>query len=247
MTKGEVSMQKLNTGAAYQFTPADDYNGNKLPVMLIVHGWGSAVFTGKVYFELALMLQSVGYHTMMLSLRGHQASSGDVTAVTREHHLADIDAAFAHLHYRTEVDNARICGFGASYGGYLLACKPLGFELLALRAPALYPNDGWDKPTADLIARPDRTTWRSTVRTPQECLALAGIRDFPGDVLVVGSEHDKDMPPQVLESYRGATRRYRSYYEHVIAGADHRLNEEQLAEFLRVNQTWFTEKYPQRR
>lgn len=249
MSKGEITMQKLATGAAYQFTPADGYTPDmgRRPTVLIVHGWKSTHFTSATYFNLALKLQAIGYNTMMLSLRGHQASSGDKAAVTRADHFYDIDAAFTELHSRPEVDFERICGFGASYGGYLLACKPLGFKLLALRAPALYPDDGWNKPTADLVARADRTTWRSTIRTVEECEALAGMHHFDGDVLVVGSENDEDMPPQVLESYRGATTRYRSYYEYIIPGAGHRLNEAQLQELLDNTGVWFTEKYPQRR
>lgn len=238
-------MQKLATGAAYQFTPADGYTPamGRRPAVLIVHGWGSTVFTGKVYFEMALRLQAIGYHTMMLSLRGHQGSLGDIATVTREQHQEDILAALHHLSNRPEVAREYPCGFGASYGGYLLACIGFQFNLLVLRAPALYPDSGWVRPTSELVARPDRVEWRAQVRTLEESHALMGINDFEGKLLVIGSEQDEDMPPEVLASYKQATPPT-AYSEHIISGAGHRLNEEQLQKLLDHTGAWFTEHYP---
>lgn len=244
---GGPNMQKLSTGAAYQFTPADNYapSMGQLPAVLIVHGWKATVFTGHTYFGLALKLQAAGYHTLQLSLRAHQGSDGDITSVTRAEHLSDIQSAIDYLAQRPEVDTKRLCAFGTSYGAYLLAFKPEEFKLLALRAPALYPDSNWEEPTAILVQWPDLKEWRAEKRLSEESRALQGISGFGGDLLVVGSELDEDMPPQVLQSYAQAAAQAKSYQEHIILGATHSLaKREYQEEFFAVAGQWFIDHYP---
>ncbi len=242
-------MQKLATGAAFQFTPADGYTPamGRRPAVLIVHGWKSTHFTSATYFNLALKLQSIGYHTMQLSLRGHQGSAGDISKVTRPEHLEDIQCALDYLDQRTDVAREQVCAFGTSYGAYLLACQPAPFKLLAFRAPALYPDDHWEEPTAVIVGWPELHKWREETRLPEDSYALSGMckSDFKGDLLIVGSGLDNDMPPQVIESYHQAGAHYHSYQEHIIPGASHSLTEnEHQKEFITVASEWFTKHYP---
>lgn len=249
MSKGEITMQKLATGVAYQFTPADGYTPDmgRRPTVLIVHGWKSTHFTSATYFNLALKLQAIGYHTMQLSLRGHQGSDGDIAIVTRREHLDDIQCALDYLYQRPEVAWEQVCAFGTSYGAYLLACQPASFKLLAFRAPALYPDDHWEEPTSVIVGWPELHKWREKTRLPEESRALSGLSmsDFKGDLLTVGSGIDEDMPPQVLESYRQVGARYHSYQEHIIPGASHSLKDNaHQKEFIAVAGEWFTRHYP---
>jgi hypothetical protein len=49
---------------------------------------------------------------------------------------------------------------------------------------------------------------------------------FKGDVLLVESEHDDLIPPEVIKSYRAAFTQARSLTYRCIAGADHGLSDE---------------------
>lgn len=90
--------------------------------------------------------------------------------------------------------------------------------------PALYRDEDWAVPKQRLD-RAQIDAYRGQVIGPQQNRALAACADFPGDVLLVQSEHDRIVPAQVIDNYRGAFERARSVAYRVLEGADHGLSE----------------------
>lgn len=242
---------KLSTGAYARFSPG--VGEGLLPAVLIVHGWrGEPFHEGGTYDLVSKSLNAIGYHTLLLCLRGHGCAEGDINTVTPFQNNSDIVAAFQYLAEQPDIDPARLGAFGASYGAYLLAAVASsisGFKLLALRAPALYPDieklDCWNRPTSEAVADPTLGSWRSELHTMVESLALSGISHFAGDLLIVPSELDEDMPPAVARSYQQAAIRghARSVRMHILPGVGHVLQGEHREKFLVLLSKWFEEHY----
>ncbi|KAK0357872.1 hypothetical protein LTR94_037682, partial [Friedmanniomyces endolithicus] len=74
----------------------------------------------------------------------------DRNEVTRQNSLDDVVAAYDYLAAHPLIDAQAIGVIGTSYGGYLSALltaeRPIRW--MALRVPALYPDEHWDTPKA---------------------------------------------------------------------------------------------------
>ncbi|HEX5606599.1 MAG TPA: YqiA/YcfP family alpha/beta fold hydrolase, partial [Candidatus Binatia bacterium] len=118
---------------------------------------------------------------------------------------------------------------GSSYGGYLAAIltnmRPIRW--LALRAPALYEDQGWEAPKVELNEKMDLTAYRRRLVSPDENRALGACSAFRGDVLIVESENDQVIPHTVIANYVAACTQARSVTSRVITGAQHGLSEQQ--------------------
>jgi pimeloyl-ACP methyl ester carboxylesterase len=97
---------------------------------------------------------------------------------------------------------------------------------LALRAPALYQDAGWESPKRQLHRDQDLPTYRGSVVPAASNRALQACQSFEGDVLLIESQHDLIIPPPVITSYREAFRRSRSQTYRCLEGADHGLTDE---------------------
>jgi pimeloyl-ACP methyl ester carboxylesterase len=126
------------------------------------------------------------------------------------------------------VDASAIAVVGSSYGGYLAAIltslRPVSW--LALRAPALYKDAGWDRPKRQCHVDPDLPAYRRRSVRWQDNRALGACAAFQGDVLIVESENDDVIPHPVIENYLAAFGKARSLTSRVIDGADHGLSAE---------------------
>jgi len=238
---------RLHTGAAYEFTLAPGYTGEvKYPAVVLIAGWSSDSFSS-TYNELARTLREIGYHTLQLSLRGHEGSDGDLRAVTQVEHVEDIHAAFEWLAERPEVDIDRLGVVAASYGAYnvaRLAPQLQSVKLMALRAPALYPDIvSTNQPVVAMVEDPGRSEWRSKIRGLSESSALKGIAEFSGDLLIVWSGNDEYLPPQVLQSYTSAAT-HADQKVHAIMDAGHVLDENGKEEFIKITKEFFRERFP---
>ena len=95
---------------------------------------------------------------------------------------------------------------GSSYGGYLAtiltSMRPVSW--LALRAPALYIDTGWELPKLQLHQDHDLRAYRRSFVEAATDRALRACAAFKGDVLLLESEHDDFIPPAVIKSYRAA-------------------------------------------
>jgi uncharacterized protein len=194
-----------------------------VPGVLFVHGWGGD--QGEDLGQ-AEALARLGCICLTFDLRGHAASDAPQDSVTRQDGLDDVLAAYDHLASRPLVDRSAIAVVGTSYGGYLSALltaqRPVRW--LALRVPALYPDDQWDTPKAHL----DKAVVRAYREQPQDGRddrALAACEAYRGDVLLVESERDEQIPHEAMASYQAAFRHAASLSHRTIRGASHALSD----------------------
>src|SRR6478672_12144626 len=125
-----------------------------IPGLLFVHGWGG---DQRQYVARARDAAGLGCVCLTFDLRGHARHEDLRATVTRADNLRDVTAAYDCLTRQRGVDKAAIGVIGSSYGGYLAAiltsCRPVRW--LALRAPALYKDEGWELPKRALNEDPD--------------------------------------------------------------------------------------------
>lgn len=212
-----------------------------LPSVLFVHGWG-----GSQAQDLARAREASGLGCVCLTvdLRGHDLQSPRSHTISRDENLNDILAAYDWLAGLPNVEPSAIAVVGISYGAYLASIltslRPVRW--LALRAPALYKDDGWKLPKRSLNADPDLRNYRSARVQPADNLALKACAAFRGDALLVESEHDAIVPHAVIENYVTAFAQVRSLTSRVIAGADHALSEKSAQNaYSTVLIKWLTE------
>jgi dienelactone hydrolase len=213
----------------------------ELPGILFVHGWGGSQ---EQDLEHARQAAGLGCTCLTFDLRGHEKTLVQRESVTRQQNLDDLIAAYDLLAARSGVDDESIAVTGFSYGGYLAcllaAMRPVRW--LALRAPALYPDGGWELPKRALNRDPGLADYRQQAIAWKDNRALNACAMFRGDVLIVESEHDTLVPHAVIANYVDAFVKPRSKTARVIAGADHALTEEKhRRDYTAVLINWLTE------
>jgi uncharacterized protein len=213
----------------------------ELPGILFVHGWGGSQ---EQDLERARQAAGLGCSCLTFDLRGHESTRVQRDTVTRRENLDDLAAAYDLLAGRPGVDKDAIAVIGLSYGGYL-ACilaslRPVRW--LALRAPALYPDAGWDLPKQALNRDPQLAHYRRQTIAWKDNRALNACAMFRGDVLIVESEHDDLVPHAVIDNYVTAFVKPRSTTARVIAGADHALSDDKhQRDYTALLINWLTE------
>ncbi len=194
-----------------------------VPGFLFVHGWG-----GDQDEDLgqAEELARLGCVCFTFDLRGHAGSDAHRSTVTRQNSLDDVVAAYDYLASHPLIDRQAIGVIGTSYGGYLSALlsalRPIRW--MALRVPALYPDADWDTPKAKL----DKDVVRAYRQQPQDernDRALAACAAFRGDVLIVESEKDEQIPREAMLSYQSAFRSANSLSHRILHGASHAMRD----------------------
>lgn len=196
-----------------------------LPGVLFIHGWGGSQ---EQYVARAREVAALGCVCLTFDLRGHARDQAQHETVSRENNLRDVLAAYDVLAGQRSVDASAIAVVGSSYGGYLAAiltsCRPI--KWLALRAPALYEDVGWEMPKRQLHKDQDLAAYRRRPVPAEDNRALRACAAFQGDVLILESEHDHIVPREVISNYREACMQAQSLTYRVIQGADHGLAEE---------------------
>jgi pimeloyl-ACP methyl ester carboxylesterase len=196
-----------------------------VPGVLFVHGWGGSQ---QQYLARGHAVAGLGCVCLTFDLRGHARSDAQRETVSRDHNLRDLLAAYDTLARHPGVDASAIGVIGSSYGGYLgaILTSLRSVRWLALRAPALYKDAGWELPKRALHQDPDFAAYRRRPVSPEENRALGACAAFRGDVLIVESEHDNVVPHPVIASYIAACAQARSLTTRLIEGADHGLTEQ---------------------
>jgi dienelactone hydrolase len=213
----------------------------RMPGVLFVHGWGG---NQEQYLARARSIAALGCVCLTFDLTGHGDTEEQQKTVSREQNLRDVLAAYDVLAAHRSVDPARIAVVGSSYGGYLAAIlsSMRAIRWLALRAPALYIDTGWEIPKAQLHKEQGLAAWRRNFIPVEGNRALEDCSNFEGDVLLVESELDHVIPGTVIASYREAFGQARSLTYRVLAGADHGLTDESCQRaYSAVLLNWFTE------
>ena len=184
------------------------------PGVLFAHGYESS----QVHYlpRAEALVGALGLVCLTFDFGGHGASEGNRQELGLTDHLADLVAAFDELAERDEVDESRIGVAGASYGAYLAArlVSERPVRRLLLRAPALQAESG---------AGGD---------------VFAGLREFPGEILVVESEHDDVIPHSVIERYAASSPRA---HHVLLACAGHGLAPEFERPYGEIVREWFRE------
>jgi uncharacterized protein len=199
--------------------------GTLIPGVLFAHGWGGSQAQ---YLARAHAAAALGCVCLTFDLRGHAANRGQFETVSRAENLEDMLAAYDALVRNRHVDPTAIAVVGSSYGGYLAAilCALRPVRWMALRAPALYYDDGWATPKLQLHKDYDLQTYRRSLVPATTNRALQAMQSFQGDVLLVESELDSIVPRTVLSSYRDAAENARSLTYRCLGGADHGLTQD---------------------
>lgn len=194
-----------------------------VPGLLFVHGWGGNQEEDLGHAE---ELARLGCICFTFDLRGHAGSDARRDEVTRQDGLDDVRTAYDYLASQPLIDPSAIGLIGTSYGGYLsaLLTAERSIRWLALRVPALYPDEHWDVPKARLD-KDDVRAYRQTLRSPDEDRALAACAAFEGDVLIVESGEDDRIPTEVILSYQAAFKRANSFTHRIIPGASHAMRD----------------------
>ena len=194
-----------------------------VPGFLFVHGWGGDQGEDIAQAE---ELARLGCVCFTFDLRGPAGSDASQDEVTRQNSLDDVVTAYDYLASQPLVDRSAIGVVGTSYGGYLSALltgvRPIRW--LALRVPALYPDDHWDTPKARLDKAGVRA-YRQRTHDEGQDRALTAASRFKGDVLMVESGEDEQIPREAIVSYQAAFRNALSVSHRTIPGASHALRD----------------------
>lgn len=201
MTKQSIMKKDIkinNQISATLITP--DKVTKPLPALLFIHGWRSNK-SGNV--KRAEELSKRGFISLCIDLRGHGESEGSIEEFSRKDHLEDIKNSYEYLKKLNQVNKEKIGIVGASYGGYLaaVAVNDLNFSRLVLRVPALYFDNDFSIQTDKLI-NGDTKAFKSWGLTPKNSLALKGVKNFKGNILLIEAEKDTVIPHQVIENYK---------------------------------------------
>lgn len=211
-----------------------------LPALIFVHGWKS---NQEGNIKRAGEISKLGFICLTLDLRGHGDSDGSIEQYSREDHLNDIKTAYKYLTYLKEVNPEKIGIIGSSYGAYLSAVSVnfLKFEWLILRVPALYFDGNFDTPSAQLIKQ-DKKAFISSGLTPENSLAIKGVANFSGEILIIESEKDKVIPHEVIENYLNAVKDKQRLTYALMKDAAHSLDtRKQEEEYIDIMRMWLSE------
>src|SRR3989338_3748455 len=205
------------------FKPPDEKD--KHPAILFVHGWTSE---RKRSFQYAKSLADLGYICLLFDMRGHGTSEGDINKATTKEFLDDVLAAYDYLMKVEGVDKENISAVGSSFGGYLIALLSAkrNVKNLAMRVPADYPNEDFDK-TKTTSSHEDEAImdWRRQQKQSSKTYALDSLSKFNGNVLIIEAELDDAVPHQVIENYINAVKDKSKLTHVVMKNAPHSIKE----------------------
>jgi len=167
------------------------------PEILALHGLGETATRHRVRYLLDALAEH-GYGSVTFDFAGNGDSTGVLAESTLRGRRAETIAAAGALGQW-----AAPVVIGTSMGAHLAAwtapeTAPRG---LVLFCPAAYPEHATDQKFDGGLARPGRYA---------DSPAYAGLRNFTGDLLIVGTRQDQVVPPAVIDGYLASARAARS-------------------------------------
>ncbi|MES2059479.1 MAG: alpha/beta fold hydrolase [Patescibacteria group bacterium] len=233
--KVEIKSVELNLEGRL-FLPAQILDKN--PGTLFIHGWKSRQ---EKDFELARQLAEDGSVALTFELRGHGDSGVEADSFSREEFLSDALAAYDFLASDSRIDKEKISVISSSFGGYLSALLSADRKVqnLVLRAPANYPDLGFDTPRSldDMNAISD---WRRRNISWNETKSLEALFGFKGKVMIVESGKDETVPHETIQNYIDAIED-KDHLTHIVmedAGHSISQNEEASKEYRSKVRKW---------
>jgi pimeloyl-ACP methyl ester carboxylesterase len=211
------------------------------PAVCFVHGWTS---DQRKYVGRATSLARLGITCLTFDLRGHGRSDGELHQFSREDHLRDVLAGLDTLGAQPGVDHRHLGLCGVSYGAYLasIATGLRSLRWLALRVPALYDDDEFASPTAQLLDRNPSAFARHDGLTTRNNRALSALGRYRGDVLLVQSGADEMIPEATYATYLRCIDQARLTHR-VMEGADHAIFDEAMERrFIAMLSEWFAQR-----
>jgi pimeloyl-ACP methyl ester carboxylesterase len=190
--------------AATRVRPTDGSD----PSVLHLHGLGATATRHAVRYLLEPLAEH-GHGFMTFDFSGNGDSTGAMEESTLRRRRDETLAAVAQL---GTVEPPVL--IGTSMGAHLAAwtvpvVRP---RALILFCPAAYPEHADDLRFDGSLSRPG-----AYAHSP----AYAGIREFTGDLLVIGAENDAVVPRPVVEGYLAHAHRARSARVLWLDGYDH--------------------------
>lgn len=223
------------------FYPSD--KKEKYPAILFIHG-----LTGEreKSFQYARALADLGFVCMLLDLRGHGTSEGDINTFSSKDFLSDVVVSYDYFLGVENIDRENISVVGNSFGGYLavLLSTKRKIKNLALRVPANYPDETFNSPT--MLSggdNPDVMKWRKEPKQPTESYALKALHKFEGNILIIESEKDDRVPHQTILNYTNAVKDKSRLTYILMKDAPHSMGEGKFRdEVVRILVGWFKTK-----
>lgn len=230
MMRQQITIRtETNLQSATLFTP----EVSRHTAVLFTHGY---LTDSKGYYEYAEELSRNGTTCLAYDLRGHgENDQQDIANLSISDYLDGLRASYDALAERPEVDPERIGLCAASFGAYLavLLCAERSVKSLLLRAPALYPDRLRDVPRYMF----DTDEILKTAPDPDNT-ALGIIRSFGRKVLLISSEYDRIIIPEVIEADENAIGNGGRIE---LIRAEHRLNPKARQLFKTVVSGWATQ------
>ena len=212
----------------------------KNPAILFIHAWRGDQ-EGNI--ERAQPLVEKGYICMTFDLRGHGKDKENRDKFSLKDFLGDATQAYDELASLESVDKEDISVVGASMGGYLaiLLSQKRKIAHLALRAPADYPNEWFDKSLGKMFEEnTNLLSWKEEARENKETYSLETLNYFQGDCLIVESEKDDTIPHQTIVNYLNTITNKEKLSYVVLENAPHHLDDNSNAKFIQILLDWFT-------
>lgn len=221
----------------------------KLPLVIISHGFNGTHHFGKNYFE---PLAEMGYQTFSFDFPcGSVNSRSDNNTMNMSvfDEKNDLKVLVDHFRHMDYVDASKIVLIGESQGGLVTAMAaaelPKAVNKVVLVYPALCIPDNWNEryPKDEMI--PDTTlVWNVPLgkRFFQEVRPLKvfdKIGKYKKPVLIV--QGDKD-PVVSMKDSEHAVKLYKKAHLHVIPGAGHGFKPEELKQSIEQIRIFLNEK-----
>ena len=199
--------------------------------VMTLHGLGTTATRHVIRYVLD-HLASHGHGSMCFEFSGNGDSTGALAESGLQRRRDEAIGAAMHLD-----PGCPPVLIGTSMGAHLAAwiSPALRPAALVLFCPAAYPAYAAEMPFNDQLARPGRHS---------DSPAYAGLREFDGELLIVGARDDRVVPPETLYGYLESAPRARRLELVWLDGCDHfihrwlphqgRLKDDVLAAILRI-------------
>lgn len=195
---------------------------------------------GNQNLAAAQTLADIGFTSLTYDMRGNKESSGDLTRLSRADFVDNAVTVYDFLAKQVP-DGTKIGVVGSTFGAYtgILLTEKRPVACLSLRAPADYPDKGFDEPQLPHISLEALRPWRETERGYNDNMAYRALHNFSGPVQIVEAERDESIPHQAVQNYANAVADNRKLQHVTMFGAPHRILTKQVSDdYVRYLTTW---------